>query len=482
MAKKNIHSNLATVSSIPTGLLFSDPKQNWGRIDSQHSDESVLKALRRSLAEQSWQKNDLVECREMTAEEQAIYHAQRVAEHKKLCEAAEAQTATREVKDYLKVWEALFCDEAGKVKKPKYLVMSGNQRFSQVVDASLDRFKIGCKEKWGALGVEAPVNPEDGQPLVVEPVEYPEMWVISHIPMQIAVYASLKEQIEAQQKENNLKTVGNQEPSRLDIALAAKKWIEIAGYLPTESELARRFGIGKRGAQQDVWRIVAVDYYGGEELRFLARCCLKDSNGNPDVTNPDYINWNWRLTDNYIPDGKKLSTRMIQRQNHEWVEKQRQNMKVNGKDPSEWPEHGTKAEFVEFFNWRPSGEETAPVKMNHVKMEEAANSFGADFLKDFLAGARSGSLKDFTAKYADVAQIINMVCRMTQNCGKELVETLLATINTSENPTLMLEDIIGYISPDESSDSSSVKGEVTGSLHLEHNPDVQDAEFVETNA
>ena len=120
--------------------------------------------------------------------------------------------------------------------------------------------------------------------------------------------------------------------------------------------------------------------------------------------------------------------------------------------------------------------------MNHVKMEEAANSFGADFLKDFLAGARSGSLKDFTAKYADVAQIINMVCRMTQNCGKELVETLLATINTSENPTLMLEDIIGYISPDESSDSSSVKGEVTGSLHLEHNPDVQDAEFVETNA
>lgn len=463
MAKnKNL---IATTSHyIPTCELYSDPALNWGRKYSVHSKDSVLSELRRSLRDQTWLKGDLVECYPMTPEQVVKYHNMLIDEHKAVIAAAESEKATDREKHTRLIWEVIHLDGNRRVKKPKYLVASGNQRFSQVIDASTDRLEDVIKKGWGANGVECPLNPEDGQALTIEPKQdlqlAAEQAAIMSIPMEVIEYTSPAEQIISQLTENTMKLTGNQPPGILDIALAGREVVKLVfnDRLPSEAVLGRTLRLTKRGQIQDAWRLIAVDIYGGPELNYLARCCLKLANGDPDYANPDYINYAWRLSNNYEAKGKEISLRMIKRMDPVWVDDEVKKLKSTGRPETEWPTHLSKAEFIEYFNWRPSEEFVSTKRMGHEDMGKAAAAYGADFLKDFLDGAKNGDLEGFKAKYAGMAQAINTCCKLCTLVGAELVAMFLARINISENPTETVELFMGTLE-DATEEGGPVKAE-----------------------
>lgn len=445
MAKKL--ENVATISFIAVSQLVSDPSQNWGRIHTAVSSESNLKELRSSLKQHHWRHNDHVEARPLTPEEREMYHAKLVAELATLEAAAALPTAGDREKTFLKIWKLMRCTKGGTVKKPDYLVVTGNQRFSQIFEASTDRYMDGLKTGWGTHGVDAPNDPETGEPnLAAKPADHPELWTIDPVPMAVTTFASLADQIETQLLENTMKLTGNQEPDRLDVALAARKLIELRkgqfpGELPTEAVLSRWCALTKRGMQQDVWQLVAIDHYGGEELNYLERCSIKDTN------DPMYINYGWRMSDNWGVGTKKGTTRRIKRMDPAWVDAERAKMEQNGKDKThpEWPEYGTKAEFVTYFNWTPPADFEPKKRMDFAKMGEYATEYGADVLKDFLNGAKNGDLDEFEAKYASMGPAFNLVAKLAGLIGIEMVETILAKITTSADPSRAAEEVIALL-------------------------------------
>lgn len=449
MAKNLKHETDATISKVPVSQLYSDRDQNWGRMYSGRAEPKTLEVLRKSLKELTWISSVFVQCRKMTPEEQAKYYNRLQAEWQAWKDKAHTPVSTELDKDNLRVFEVMHLDKNGKLIKPVYLMMTGNQRFSQLHGASLDRWYTGIKEKWGALGVDCPVNPEDGLPTKVTEREAPEEWVIKTVPVEIVEYASEEEQVAAQYAENGIKRIGDTPPNRLDQAMVAQKIVQLRGKLPTEAELARILKLTKRGEIQDVWRMVAIDWYGGEQLNYLNRCCLRviDEKGvsKPDVDNPDYINYTWRLSNTFSPDVKKLSVLMINRMNPAWVDKTRTAMLANGKDEADIPEHGKLDEFIKWFNWRPTKETVKVTKMDYAGMEAGAKVFGADVLNDFMDGCKKGDLDPFLEKYGELKDAFNMIVKLRDMIGIDLINDALSRVLICENPTHVVEDWIAMI-------------------------------------
>ena len=447
------------VHSIAIHDLYSDPEQNWGRKYTQTSEEGKLKELRDSLAQINWRANDRVEAREMTPEEVTKYHAMLMAELAELEAAASVETAGDEEKLRLRIWKLLRCDGHGKARKPRYLVMTGNQRFSQVIWASMDRYKIGSKEGWGALGVQPPKDPDTGEDLRIPASDSPESWIISRIPMEVRTYVDELDQICSQVEENGLKLVGNQEMDRLDLCMAGQKVLKLMydqlGRLPTEAEFGRQLRITKRGQKQDIYAIVLTDWYGGEELDYINRCCIKD------VADPRYINWAWRWGRNWDVKNPSLSRRILSRMDPSWVEAERKRMKANGKDEkhSEWPEYATHAEFVEWFNWRPEEDHVKTQRLNHDKMGEEATKFGANVLEDFVKGARDGSLDEFWEKYKGFNEVFNVAFKLGNAVGTELLGEALAKLLAAgaREATSILEELMDRLDLEE---EASIRGRI----------------------
>lgn len=473
MATKNIKHEVATTTHfIPVNEVVYDVEENYGRAHSHVAETPKLDELEKSLTTLGWRRNDLIQGCELSPEEVVKYHAMLVAEYERLREAAESPKATDREKLRFLVWSKVRVDKASRVRKPKYLGLTGNQRFSRWLEACVDRLEGGIKHGWGYLGVSAPLNEDTGEPMTsAKPEEYPELWIITEIPMEIKHYASLAERIEDQVAENNLKLTGNTPMTRLDLAVAGQKLIDLnGGELPTESEMARKLSMTKRGEIQDVYNILAINYYGGEELDYLNRVCMPDDQAG----DPRYLNYTFRLSNNWDSKMKARSNLMINRMDPKWVDEKRIQMKTNGKPESEWPEHGNKKDFVEYFNWRPTQEFQKSKQLPFSKMESAAVEYGVDFLNDFFEGAARSSMDDFEAAYKPLFQLINLICKLCGRTDPKIVASLLVHLNMEEDPTALIEEWLEFF-PDE---QAVATGTVIESRFIAHEPEVVDSELV----
>lgn len=172
---------------------------------------------------------------------------------------------------------------------PKYKLLDGRQRFKLLSAVNAERV---CSGKDAITKI---------------PIEYLPDYVEETVLVNLY----------GDHKGSYLKEIGNRLPYRLDYAVVGKKIAELRGELSAQAELGRMLCISQRGLLLDVWLLVAIDFYGGPDLDYLNRCCLRTAKGEPDRENPRYIDWMWHVTSSYR-DGQRAKTRLIIK-NHEFI-------------------------------------------------------------------------------------------------------------------------------------------------------------------